>query len=157
MSESRIYIVELPPSRVASVHAYGPSPESSAWEKLVAWAEPQGLLEEREAHRIFGFDNPSPSAGSPNYGYEFWIVVGPDVEPEGEIKIVEFSGGRYAVARCETRGNLEKIGETWKALVAWREGGGYGQAHHQWLEEFIGYTDEAEKEIILDMHLPIAG
>ncbi len=157
MSELSVRVVELPPLRVASAHAYGPSPETSAWEKLIAWAKPKGLLEDRQAHRLFGFNNPDPSPGSPNYGYEFWIVVGPEIEPEGKIKIVEFSGGRYAVARCETRGNMEKIGETWRRLVAWREKSPYSPAHHQWLEEHMGYTDKAETELMLDLYMPIAG
>jgi AraC family transcriptional regulator len=157
MSESKVRIVELPPLRVASAQAYGPSPEEGAWEKLTAWAKPKGLLDDREAHRIFGFNNPDPSPGSPNYGYEFWIVVSPEVEPEGEIKIVDFPGGRYAVTRCETRGDMEKIGEGWRRLVVWREKSAHGPAYHQWLEEFMGYTDEAEKELVLDLYMPIAG
>jgi AraC family transcriptional regulator len=157
VDELRVRIVELPPLRVASAHAYGSSPEHSAWEKLIAWANPKGLLEDPQAHRIFGFNNPDPSPGSPNYGYEFWIVVGPEVVPEGEIKIVDFAGGRYAVARCETRGDMEKIGETWQRLVVWREKSAHGPAYHQWLEEHLGYTDEADEELILDLHMPIAG
>ena len=159
MSELDVRIVDLPPLRVASVHAYGPSPEEVAWAKLTAWAEPKGLLDGQ--HRIFGFNNPDPSPGTPNYGYEFWIVVDPEVEPEigpdDVAKIVEFPGGRYAVARCETRGDMERIGRSWKQLVAWQETSAYSMAHHQWLEENVGYTDEAETELVLDLHMPIAG
>jgi DNA gyrase inhibitor GyrI len=155
MSELNVNIVDLPPLRVASAHAYGPSPEHAAWEKLVAWAKPQGLLDDPEAHPIYGFNNPDPSPGSPNYGYEFWIVVGPEVEPEDEIKIAQFSGGRYGVARCETRGDIDKIGKTWRRLVAWREKSAYGPGHHQWLEKHI--SGAAEPDLILDLYIPITG
>ena len=154
MSELEVRIVELEPMRVASVHAYSASPEHDAWNKLIAWAKPQGLLDDPETHRIFGFDNPSPSPGSPNYGYEFWIAVGPEVEPEGEVKIKDFSGGLYAVARCK---GVENIGPTWKRLVVWGEESKYRHARHQWLEEHIGSADAPQDEegLVLDLYMPI--
>jgi hypothetical protein len=76
MSDLDVRIVTLEPMRVASAHAYSASPEGEAWDKLIAWAKPKGLLEDATAHRIFGFNNPNPSPGTPNYGYEFWIQRG---------------------------------------------------------------------------------
>ena len=158
MSELDVRIVELEAMRVASAHAYSASPEGDALNKLIAWAKPKGLLDDPEAHRIFGFDNPTPGPGSPNYGYEFWIEVGPGVEPEGEIKVKDFSGGLYAVTRCEVRGDPGVIiPSTWKKLVAWREESGYSYAHHQWLEKHIGPMEEPQGEFVLDLYMPIVG
>jgi AraC family transcriptional regulator len=114
----------------------------------------KGLLDDRETHRIFGFNNPDPSPGSPNYGYEFWIVIGPEVEAEGEVKIKEIPGGLYAVTRCEVRGDAyEIIPGTWKRLAEWCEDSKYRCAFHQWLEEHImGDTSVFD----LDLYLPIA-
>ena len=156
MSELQARIVELEPMRVASVHAYNASPEGDAWNKLIAWAKLKGLLNDPETHRIFGFNNPDPSPGSPNYGYEFWIVVGPEVEPEGEVKVKEFSGGLYAVTRCK---GVDNITSTWKRLVAWSEESKYRHAHHQWLEEHIGPANvpQDEEGLVLDLYMPIVG
>ena len=156
MSKLDVRIVELEPLRVASAHAYSASPEDDAMKKLLAWAKPGGLLGDPEQYRVFGFDNPSPSPGSPNYGYELWITIGPDVEPEGEIKAKEFPGGLYAVTRCEVKNPWDDIPTTWKRLVAWREDSKYRAAHHQWLEEHLGPL-EAASEFVLDFYLPIAG
>jgi DNA gyrase inhibitor GyrI len=149
--------------RVASLWAFGESPEDQVWEKLEAWAGPKGLLDHPEEHPIFGFNNPNPSAGSPNYGYELWIVVGPDVEPEGDVRILDFGGGLYAVARCEVvEGDLENIGRTWKRLVAWREDSRYACATHQWLEKSVlipqwpGTSMSPGVDFVLDLYLPIA-
>ena len=123
--------------------------------KLIAWAKPRGLWEKPERHRRFGFNNPSPSAGSPNYGYEVWIAVGPEVEPEGEMRIVHFEGGLYAVARCAVpTGSYEVIGETWKRLVTWREEGKYRHGTHQWLEEHLPLNPPGTA-FVLDLYLPI--
>ena len=153
MSELEVRIVRLEPMRVASVHGFGESPEGQALEKLIAWARPKGLLDDLEQHGVFGFNNPDPSPGSSNYGYEFWIVVGPDVGPEGEVSIKEFSGGLYAVTRCK---GVSNIGKTWHQLGTWRENSKYKRAYHQWLEKPIGQIEVSPEELLLDLYCPIA-
>ena len=156
MSDLEVRIVRLELLHVASFHAFGGGPETMAWEKLVAWAKPKGLLDRPDQHRIFGFNNPDPAPGSPNYGYEFWIAVGPEVQPEGEARIKDFAGGLYAVTRCEVKGDPgSEIPETWKRLLKWREDSRYRPAHHQWLEEHIE-TGAMPNEFVLDLYLPIA-
>ena len=156
MSELDVRIVKLDPMRVASFWGFGESPEAEAWEKALAWAEPRGLPDDPEKHPVFGFDNPGPSAGSPNYGYEVWIAVDPDAVPEGDARILGFDGGLYAVTRCEVpKGQLDVIGTTWKRLVTWREDSRYKCGTHQWLEESLP-LDLPDTEFVLDLYLPIA-
>jgi DNA gyrase inhibitor GyrI len=153
MNTPDVKIVTLAPMRVASVLGFGPSPEAAAWQKLKAWAGPRGLLAEPDRPRIFGFNNPSPTPASPNYGYEFWIEVGPQVQADDDVQIKQFDGGMYAVTRCQ---GVETITGTWKQLVAWLAASPYRQAHHQWLEEHISGADIAPDELILDLYAPIA-
>ena len=156
MSDLEVRIVQLQPMRVASFLGFGESPETLAWDKLLAWAKPKGLLEDLETHRLFGFNNPNPSPGSPNYGYEVWIVVGPELEPDQEVEIKDFEGGFYAVTRCVVpKGKFEVIGATWKELNAWREDSKYNCGHAQWLEESIP-LDIPDTEFVLDLYIPIA-
>jgi DNA gyrase inhibitor GyrI len=156
MSDLDVRIVKLEPMRVASFLGFGPSPEDEAWRKLMFWARPRGLLDNREKHRLFGFNNPNPSAGSPNYGYEVWIVLDSDPEPKGDAEIKGFDGGLYAVTRCPVpTGQFDVIGAGWKKLAAWREDSRYGQGTHQWLEESLP-LDLPDTEFVLDLYLPIA-
>ncbi len=156
MSKLDVQIVKLRKMRVASVLGFGPSPEEEAWKQLDAWAKPKGFRDKPEQHRIFGFNNPDPSPGSPNYGYELWIEVEPDIEPEGVISIKDFAGGLYAVARCEVpKGDYEVIGKTWKQLVTWREDSKYKPGQHQWLEKSVP-SDSPLLEFVLDLYIPIA-
>ena len=156
MSELDVRIVGLEPMRVASFWGFGESPEREAWDRLLAWARPRGLLEDLATHRLFGFNNPSPSAGSPNYGYETWIVVDAGTEAEGGAKIVDFDGGLYAVTRCVVpKGQFDVIGVTWQRLVSWREDSRFKCAAHQWLEETVP-MELPGTEFVLDLYLPIA-
>lgn len=156
MNEENVRIVRLEPARVASVLGFGESPELEAIEKLSAWAKPKGYLEDLAEHRIFGFNNPSPSPGSPNYGYELWMVIGQDVAPEDEVEIKEFSGGLYAVKHCVISGDAyEVIPATWRELVMWREDSPYKSGSHQWLEEHLQIGSGQSEAWALNLYLPI--
>jgi DNA gyrase inhibitor GyrI len=155
MSNLDVRIVRLEPSRVVAAYAYGSSPEMHAWESLLSWAKSKGLLNAPILPRFFGFNNPVPDPGSPNYGYEQWMTVAPDVTGNGDVQAKEFSGGLYAVTRCR----LSEIRETWKRLTEWNEEGPYRLAHHQWLEECLTPpmpVTGTERDLVYDLYLPIA-
>jgi len=156
VNEIDVRIVNLEPMRVASIWGFGQEPETIAFAKLENWAGPRGIRDDPQNHRIFGFNNPDPHPGSPNYGYEIWVEVGPEVEPSDDVRILGFDGGLYAVTRCKVlAGQYDVIGATWKKLVTWREDSEYKFGHSQWLEQNIA-SDEPDVEFILDLYLPIA-
>lgn len=154
MSDLDVRIVKLEPQRVAMSYGFGSGPENIAWEKMIAFVKAKGLDKDGQAHRFFGFNNPNPSPGSPNYGYEQWITVGPIIEAEGDIKIKTFGGGLYAVTRCK----LSSITDAWMQLSAWREQSPYRNASHQWLEEAISdpLARPIDGDSEFDLYLPIA-
>jgi DNA gyrase inhibitor GyrI/DNA-binding HxlR family transcriptional regulator len=161
MKEVDVRIVELEPMRVASVQAMSETPEHDAWEKMQKWAEPKGLLQNLKEHPVFGFNNPNPSPGKKEYGYEFWIRVGDDVEPEGDVKIKEVEGGLYAVATCNLKRELESeyfkehgCLESWKKIVDWVESSKYKMGNHQCLEKATN-PNAPDEEPILDLYCPI--
>ncbi len=157
MDELNVRIINLPPLRVASVHAYSTSPEHDAWTRLVDWAGPRGLLKDLQTHRIFGFNNPNPSPGSPQYGYEFWIVVGPEIEGGDGATIKDFPGGLYAVTRCEVMGDGERITQTWQQLVKWGQKSTYEHdPSHQWLEEHLSEVTPGIENLVMNLYMPVA-
>lgn len=161
MKEFKVQVVRLEPMRVASARVISETPEKDAWETMRAWAEPQGLLEDLTEHPVFGFNNPNPSAGRKEYGYEFWIRVGSDAEPEGDIQMKEFEGGLYAVTTCRLKDELEsdffqKEGylESWKKLVDWVKASKYTYGTHQCLEKAHD-PGASEEALVLDLYCPI--
>lgn len=158
MADIEVKIVKLEPVRAASVYGFGPNPEEQAWSKLEAWARPRGLFHHPDVHRIFGFNNPSPTPASPNYGYELWITVGPDVEPEGDVRIVEFPGGLYAVTSVEDITTpYDQIPTAWKDLYMWVEDSRYRMVGHHCLEEDHRRPGVAEtNRWDMDLYLPVA-
>lgn len=155
MSENDVQIVRLEPMRVASAYGFGESPELEAWQKILDFAESQGLLEQPGSYRFFGFNNPNPSPGSPNYGYEQWITVGPEIEAEGDIEIKEFPGGLYAATRCKGVSNIEA---EWRRLLRWFEDSAYTKPPNflQCLEELLTAPSLPYEDYVFDLYLPIA-
>jgi len=153
MSELDVRIETLPPMRVVSAYGFGPGPERIAQEKMVAFLKTKGLLDGYgSAIAHYGFNNPDPSSGSPNYGYEIWAVVPPEVEPEDDIREGLFGGGLYAVTRFE---NLENIERVWSELVKWRENSPYLSSSHQCLEHLLNPLENDQARYIFELYLPI--
>src|SRR5512140_1873121 len=155
MNNIEVRIVKLPPMRVACVNGFGEGPEGMAFDKMNAWATAHHLLS--KPHRIFGYNNPDPAPGSPNYGYDVWLTVDGSVQADGGARIIEFPGGLYAVTRIEVKKPGDEIPNAWQKLVKWMEASKYRHGRHQWLEEHIGPLDETVNELpfTLDLHLPI--
>jgi DNA gyrase inhibitor GyrI len=146
--------------RVASSYGFGAGPEGIAWQGLLAWMKEGGIPV--VGSRFFGFNNPSPSAGNPNYGYEQWLVLDHEREyqqPGDKVSIKDFRGGRYAVLRHQ--GNPAKLPAAWSSLLLWAESSPHRRASHQWLEEFInpglldGPGEPDWDEARIDIYLPI--
>ncbi len=152
MSDMEVRIVRLEPMRVAIATGFGSSPENLAWQTLCTWAEQKGLLKAPEARRFFGFNNPSPTPASPNYGYEMWMTVGPEVTAELPVKIKSFEGGLYAVARVT---GVENIYDAWQKLVAWVHTSPYTPDHRLCLEEHVRFMDVAPDEFVMDLFEPV--
>ena len=130
----KIEVKEVPAAKAARFHAFSSSPEEEAWKAMEAWAKPKGYLEEGSPATIYGYNNPNPSAGSPNYGYEF-IVIADDLSEAPQI--IDFPGGKYAVAPSGISVGVDdpaKLGDAWNALVKSVQQAGYAHGQHQWLE-----------------------
>lgn len=156
MENEEIRILSLPAMRVGTFYAYSTTPEHDAWAKLIDWSKARECWKEPPATRIFGFDNPSSSEGSPNRGYEFWLTVGPDVESDHEVKVKQFNGGKYAVLRCDVAGNpFEVIPPAWGKLINWCEASHYMIGNHQCLEEHLSRNETNDDYFVLDLYLPI--
>ena len=150
MAEQEVRIVELEPIRVAAALGFGPEPETEAWDKLMTWARATNHLDGTQ--RYFGFNNPNPMPGSPNYGYEQWMTVGPDVQPLADVEIKSFEGGLFGVLRCESLATIE---EDWGRLAAWLDASPCRTDERQCLEELLSSPVLPYAEWVFDLYVAI--
>ena len=155
MPLEEVRIVNLPAMRVASALGYGTEPENQATRMIAEFAQSIDLKPGDPGYRAFGFNNPNPSPGSPNYGYEMWLVVDPEVEAEEPIQIKDTPGGKYAVARFT---GLSNIGRIWRELVVWFEDSPYTRPPNccTCLEEVVNPGETDPEKWVFDLYLPIA-
>lgn len=167
-----IRIVKLPAMRVASISAVSTSPEYAAWEKFVAWAKPKEFFDNPTNYMIIGGNIPAveggfpgPTEENPEYGYEFMVNIGPEVEPEEDVLVKEIPAGLYAVTRLKF--SEETIVKTWQELWEWvRTSEDYtlnkgivkilpmgGFENH--IGPFEGPNFELSADQIIDLYLPI--
>jgi DNA gyrase inhibitor GyrI/DNA-binding transcriptional ArsR family regulator len=150
-----VRIIELGPMRVASVREISKTPENDAWQKIQPWAEKLGLFNNLEKNPVFGFNNPDPSPDKEEYGYEFWIKIDPEIQPEGEIAVKDFSGGLYAVTTTRLLVNDENVIPAWKQLGEWvKQSKKYDFGEFPCLEKALNPRASPE-DLVLDLYCPI--
>ena len=110
-----VNIVKLPEMKVASFHAIGEKPEIIAFAKLQEWALLRGIFDEPGKYKVFGFNNPPPEPGRKEYGYEFWVELGKDINAE-DIETLVMPSQTYAVMHSE---GIENIEPNWQKLMDW--------------------------------------
>ena len=129
---SNVRIVKLPAMTVAAYRAESAVPEadcSKVFNKFVL----ENSLHKRDGYRFFGFNDPSPSDGTPVYGYEMWVTIPEEFDvPEPLIK-KKFDGGLYASISTQ----MNEIGERWRLLYDWCEDNNEYDTDFsfRWLEE----------------------
>ncbi len=134
MKKIDVKIVKLEPLRMVSIYGFGEHPEDEAHSKLLTWIKDNNITFEPGKSRIFGYNNPNPSAGSTKYGYEFLVSVGYEVETGDNVSLVDFPGGLYAAAYIDIQSG-EELPAYWQAINNWCENSEYDFGQHQWLEE----------------------
>lgn len=155
MSDIKVEMRELEPMVVVSALGFGTEPELEAWDLIFEFAKKNGIDVMSGEHRFFGFNNPNPSPGSPNYGYEQWMTIDPGMEVEAPLTRKEIPAGRFAVTHFK---GLQHITDTWRSFVGWFEESGLqpGPGCEQCYEELLTLGPVPMEEWEFDLYLPVA-
>lgn len=146
-----VQIQKLDAMRVVCFNGYGANPEHLAWEKLIAFMDKNHMA--FEGRRVFGYNNPEPAPGSPNYGYDVWLTLKEEIKPDEGGSVIDFPGGSYAVTHVKS---VEDIFPTWQKFIAWLESSPYQLGSHQYLEEHLNPARVIDANSLqLDLYLPI--
>ncbi len=133
---------EIEPVRVAYYCYFGKNPESNAFAVMRDWINKSGLNIKEQKHRIFGYDNPSPtSPEQKEYGYEVCVTIDDDtIVDDSNIKEKVFGGGLYAVTGVRYDEEVDvgcEIIKTWQRFQDWISDSKYAYGGHQWFEEHL--------------------
>lgn len=167
LSDKDVRIVYLPPATVASIHAIGGTPELDTDVMARQFIEKTRLDLYKPDFQYYGFNHPNGTkADGSDHGYERWLTIPDNWEPETPFVKKRFSGGLYA-AHTIPMGAFEE----WHWLWKWAENHeqiemnlGDAACMHGLLEEHLNFknlwsldipSDEMDKLLQLDLLLPI--
>ncbi len=156
-----IRILYLAPATVASSHYIGENPEENAEKALARFIKESNLTVLKPDFRVYGFNNPSPTKGMEQYGYEFFVTIPQNLNVESPLIKKEFAGGLYA-AHCIKMGDFhewtpfaEQIKASKEYEIDWRESLGMGGCMEEHINAYSLYNGDVSGFIQLDLLIPI--
>ncbi len=139
--DAKVEIREMPEIRVAYIRYQGPYDQiGRAYEKLMKWAGPRGLIRPGAKTITVYQDDPEVTAIE-KVRQDACITLSADVEVSGEIGKAVIPGGKHAVGRFQVDSKgFEKAWNTmclWLADNGWQYGGSPYELYHNPLEEMV--------------------
>jgi AraC family transcriptional regulator len=155
-SKFKVEVKEAPALTVAYVRHIGAFQSiGPAFEKLMKWAGPRGLLRFPET-KVLGVYHDSPEiTDTDKLRSDACITVPPNTVVEGEIGKMTVPGGLFAVAYAEIAPT--EFGEAWNALMRdWLPESGYQPDDRMCYELYLNEPqNHPEGKFIIEIHEPI--
>ncbi len=149
-----IEIKETPELNLAGVTHIGVNGIENAFEKLIKWAIPKGLLENPNAKmgRVF-FDSFKVTAPD-KVRMSVFLVTDEPFKPEAEINKLTIKRGKCIVGRFEI--TPEEFEKSWTSLFIWMNENGYKKGIENPFEIYHNdYREHPENKFIVDLYIPI--
>ncbi len=139
---------------VANHEGYFDDKIGLAWEKLCAWAGPQGLLCSESKYLGISFDDPKVTPKE-KCRYYACVEVPKDIKVAGEVGLYDIPGGRYAVQKIEVYADdIEKFYD--ELIGAWFPANGYEPADSPSIEIYHKTPkDHPEGKFEMDICVPV--
>ncbi len=120
---TKVEIKEMPEIKVAYVRYTGPYNQiGKAYEKLVKWAAPRGLINSETKTITIYQDDPAVTEIE-KVRQDACITVNSDVKVEGEIGKATIPGGKYAIGRFQV--DSKGFEKAWNTMCLWVTESGY--------------------------------
>lgn len=150
---AKIEIKEMPKMNLAYVSSIGSQNLGNAFEKLIRWAIPQGLMNEQTKmvtiyHDSFKVTEPGKVRMSAA------ILLNEAAGISGEVGQTTLEAGKFIVGSFEI--GVHEFEKSWTGLFLWMNENGYKKADREPFEIYHNNFNEHPKKIaIVDFYIPI--
>ena len=152
---ANINIKVMPKLDLAYVTHIGVNGLDSAFERLIRWARPKGLLDQSEFklariyHDSFKITEPAKVRMS------VCIIIAAPIAVDGEIGLTTIENGKFIVGRFEIE--PKDFEKSWSGLFSWMNENGFTKRDCNPFEIFHNnFNEHPEKKCIVDLYIPIA-
>lgn len=150
---AKIEIKEMPKLDLAYVSSIGPQNLETAYQKLMHWAIPKGLVNEKAKMVTIYHDSFKVTEGN-KVRMSACVTLNEPIETEGEIGLTSIERGRFIVGSFEI--GLNDFEKSWTGLFIWMNENGYQKADRNPFEVYYNnFNEHPESKCLVDFYIPI--
>ncbi len=150
---TKVEIKEMPEIKVAYVRYTGPYNQiGKAYEKLVKWAAPRGLINSETKTITIYQDDPAVTEIE-KVRQDACITVSGDVKVEGEIGKATIPSGKYAVGRFQV--DAKGFEKAWNTMCLWVTESGYQFCGSPYELYYNSLEDDKHEQFDVEICIPV--
>ena len=153
--DTKVEIKEMPAMNLVYCRHTGQFDQiGKAYEKLMKWAGPRGLLNFPQTKTITVYHDDPTVTAIEKVRQSACITVEDDVKVDGEIGKMKLEGGKYAVGRFDI--DEKGFEKAWNTMCLWLTESGYQPSEGNPYELYYNSPDEdIKRRFILDICIPV--
>lgn len=150
---AKVEIKEVQKMNVAYISCIGSQNLENAFEKLMQWATPKGLMNDQTKmmtiyHDSFKFTDANKVRMSAS------ILLNKPEEIDGEVGLTTIETGKFIVGSFII--GVDEFEKSWTGLFVWMNDNGYKKADREPFEIYYNnFNEHPEKKAIVDFYIPI--
>lgn len=152
--KAKIEIKEMPKLDLAYITQIEHSGMQDAYVKLMKWAIPKGLLENKDVKIITIYHDSYKITDPDKVRMSACISLKEKINTEGEIGLMTIESGKFIVGHFEIQ--ITEFEKSWSGLFIWMSENGYKKADRNPYEIYYNnFNEHPEKISIVDFCIPI--
>ncbi len=151
---AKIEIKEMPKLDLAFVTQIGDKGLAHAFNKLIKWATPKGLLNTDDLKMVTIYHDSFKITAADKVRMSACMTLKEAVEPSDEIGLTTIEKGKFIVGRFEI--GMNEFEKAWSSLFIWMNENGFKKAARNPYEIYQNnFNEHPEKICIVDLCIPI--
>lgn len=151
---TKIELKELPQLQIAFVSSIGPQNLESAFNNLLKWAKPKGLLDKQEVKLLTIYHDSFKITAPEKVRMSASLILDHKMETSGEVSAGSIEKGKFLTGRfLITRDEFEKA---WTSLFVWMNENGYKKADRNPFELYYNnFREHPEQKFDVELFIPV--
>ena len=151
---AKIEITEMPKMNLAYVTQIGVNGIDNAFQRIVKWATPKGLLEKTNTNVCRVFHDSFKVTDADKVRMSIGILTNQELTVDGEVGLTTIENGKNIVGHFVIEPS--EFEKSWDSLFIWMNENGYKKADRNPFEIYHNnFNEHPEKKCIVDLHIPI--
>jgi AraC family transcriptional regulator len=151
---AKIEIIEMPKMNLAYVTQIGVNGIEDAFQRIVKWATPMGLLVQKDTNVCRVFHDSFKVTDAHKVRMSIGILTGQSIMVDGVISLTAIESGKNIVGHFVIEPN--EFEKSWNSLFIWMNENGYKRADRYPFEIYHNnHNEHPEKKCIVDLCIPI--